>query len=345
MIAPQENASLRKYNSFGLDVKAEYFAAFSSLDDLRELLEWQKRKKLDLLLLGGGSNVLFKGDKLGLVLRNELMGINLVGEDERSYVLESGAGVVWHDLVMHCVKENMAGLENLSLIPGSVGASPMQNIGAYGVEIEQVFEYLDALHLESGEVHRFSHADCQFGYRESVFKRALKGEYCIVKVAFRLQKEANLKTSYGAIQEELERLGGELSIAKVSQAVINIRQSKLPDPKLIGNAGSFFKNPVVSKEKFALIKEKHPNLVAYPSGEGMKLAAGWLIDQAGWKGHDRGAYGVHDKQALVLVNRGGATGEKLFALSTDIIADIEQKFGVRLEREVNMIDSIPKKKD
>lgn len=339
MIAPQENASLRQYNSFGLDVKAEYFAAFSSLDDLRELLEWRKRKKLDLLLLGGGSNVLFKGDKLGLVLRNELMGINLVGEDERSYVLESGAGVVWHDLVMHCVKENMAGLENLSLIPGSVGASPMQNIGAYGVEIEQVFEYLDALHLESGEVHRFSPSDCQFGYRESVFKRALKGEYCIVKVAFRLQKEANLKTSYGAIQEELERLGGELSIAKVSQAVINIRQSKLPDPKLIGNAGSFFKNPVVSKEEFALIKDKHPNLVAYPSGKGMKLAAGWLIDQAGWKGHDRGAYGVHDRQALVLVNRGGATGEKLFALSTDIIADIEQKFGVRLEREVNMIES------
>jgi len=339
MIAPQENASLREYNSFGLDVKAEYFAAFSKLDDLRELLEWRKRKKLDLLLLGGGSNVLFKGDKSGLVLRNELMGINLVGEDERSYVLESGAGVVWHDLVMHCVKENMAGLENLSLIPGSVGASPMQNIGAYGVEIEQVFEYLDALHLESGEVHRFSHADCQFGYRESVFKRTLKGEYCIVKVAFRLQKEASLKTSYGAIQEELERLGGELNIAKVSQAVINIRQSKLPDPKLIGNAGSFFKNPVVSMEEYAQIKENHPNLVAYPSGEGMKLAAGWLIEQAGWKGHDRGAYGVHDKQALVLVNRGGATGEKLFALSTDIIADIEQKFAVRLEREVNMIEA------
>ena len=332
-----QNHSLKPFNTFGLDVKSEYFAQFSNVDKLRELVTWKQRHEKDFMILGGGSNVLFTEDFSGLVMRNELRGITVLEETETIIRVEVGAGEVWHDFVMECVNNDWAGLENLSLIPGSVGASPMQNIGAYGVEIEQRFHSLKALHLETLEIHEFSHSDCAFGYRESIFKNKLKSQYCILSVTFNMLKIPDFQTSYGAIQSELEASGAELSIRNISDAVIRIRQSKLPDPALIGNAGSFFKNPVIDKEAFDIVKAAHPNVVAYPAGDRMKLAAGWLIDQAGWKGEDRGGYGVHDKQALVLVNRGGATGEAIYDLSSAIIDDIQTKYGVTLEREVNVI--------
>ena len=337
MLELLENHSLRSFNTFGLDIKSEYFTRFTSVDELRESMAWKLSKCKDFMILGGGSNVLFTEDFEGLVLRNELFGIQVIGETETFIQVEVGAGEVWHDFVMKCIQNDWAGLENLSLIPGSVGASPMQNIGAYGVEIEQRFHSLKALHLETLEIHEFSHDDCAFGYRESVFKNKLKGQYCILSVTFNMLKTPDFQISYGAIKAELESAGSELSIKSISDAVIRIRRSKLPDPNVIGNAGSFFKNPVVNMESFEKVKAAHPDIVAYPAGNKMKIAAGWMIDQAGWKGEDRGGYGVHDKQALVLVNRGGATGESIYNLSSDIIRDIQEKYGVTLEREVNVI--------
>lgn len=337
MLEIQQNHSLKSFNTFGLDVKSEYFAQFSTVEDLRELVTWKKSLNKDFMILGGGSNVLFAEDFAGLVMRNELRGVQVIEETDDLIRVEVGAGEVWHNFVMECVENNWAGLENLSLIPGSVGASPMQNIGAYGVEIEQRFHSLKALHLETLEVHEFSHADCAFGYRESIFKNKFKGQYCILSVTFNMLKTPDFQTSYGAIQAELEASDSALSIKSISDAVIRIRQSKLPDPAVIGNAGSFFKNPVIEMDAFEKVKNEHPSVVAYPAGDKMKLAAGWLIDQAGWKGKDRGGYGVHDKQALVLVNRGGATGQAIYDLSSDIIADIQEKYGVTLEREVNVI--------
>ncbi|MGB1032377.1 MAG: UDP-N-acetylmuramate dehydrogenase, partial [Flavobacteriales bacterium] len=291
------NQSLKEYNTFGLDVCAEHFTQCSTIEEIKAVVSWQKKNNHKLLLLGGGSNVLLRNDVSGLVLRNELKGVELFGEDEDCFFVKVGAGEVWHEFVMTCVENGWAGLENLSLIPGSVGAGPMQNIGAYGVELEQRFLELEALHLESGEVHVFSHSDCEFGYRESVFKRKLKGEYCIVSVTFKLLKLPELKVEYGAIKSELEKGNEPLTIRSVSNAVIAIRSSKLPNPAEIGNSGSFFKNPIVERSVYEQVHANHPGLVAYPSGDQMKLAAGWLIDQAGWKGHDRGGYGVHDKQA------------------------------------------------
>ena len=337
MVSMLRNQSLKNYNTFGLDVWAEYFMSFSNLEHLKESIAWQRDKGHQLLLLGGGSNILLKNNFSGLVLRNELKGIDLIDEDDDSYLVKVGAGEVWHEFVMKCVEKGWGGVENLSLIPGSVGAGPMQNIGAYGVELEQHFEQLEALHLATGEVHVFSHSDCQFGYRESVFKRKLKGEYGIISVNFKLLKKADVRIEYGAIKSELEKQDEPISMRSISNAVISIRRSKLPNPAEIGNSGSFFKNPIVDLQTYQKVKTTHPNIVAYRFGEQMKLAAGWLIDQAGRKGHDRGGYGVHDKQALVLVNRGGATGQAIFDLSEDIIADVLARYGVNLEREVNVI--------
>jgi UDP-N-acetylmuramate dehydrogenase len=292
-----------------------------------------------LLILGGGSNILFTDDFQGLVLRNEIKGIELVDEDTENVYVKSGAGEVWHEFVCHCIDHNWAGLENLSLIPGSVGASPMQNIGAYGVEIKDVFHELSAYHIASGEIHTFDKQQCQFGYRESVFKRALKNQYIIIDVTFKLHKVAQIKTSYGAIQQELEKMGiFEPTIQDVSKAVIAIRQSKLPDPKVLGNAGSFFKNPVVSIQLFEDIKRNYPEVSFYPVSETeVKLAAGWLIEKAGFKGLRKENCGVHDKQALVLVNYGNSTGQEILNLSTQIIEHIQKLFGLTLEREVNII--------
>lgn len=334
-----EYQSLKSLNTFGVPAQARYFASFDNTDRLRELLNHSIVRNNRRLILGGGSNLLFVNNFDGVVLKNELKGIETLREDEHHYYVRSAAGEVWHDLVMHCIKLNYAGLENLSLIPGCVGASPMQNIGAYGVEIKDVFHSLEAIHIHDGSSKTFSLEECQFGYRESIFKRAEKDNWVITSVTFKLNKRAVLHTSYGAIEEELDKMHlDNVSIKDVSKAVINIRSSKLPDPKKIGNAGSFFKNPVVPIEVYRAIQAHHNNAPSFPIDEHhVKVPAGWLIEQAGWKGKNMGNYGVHDKQALVLVNYGGAEGRQIYDLSTAIIQDIHSRFGIELEREVNII--------
>lgn len=333
-----ENISLKPYNTFGIDVKASLLGRFSSVEELQNLLLECASK--EFLILGGGSNVLFVRDSFeGCVLLNEIKGFDVVEESSDFVIVRAGAGEIWHEFVIKCIDNGFCGIENLSLIPGSVGASPMQNIGAYGVEIKDVFERLEAYHIASGEIHTFSKEDCEFGYRESVFKRKLKGQYVITAVYFRLSKTQNVNTSYGVIEAELEKEGIiSPTIRDVSNAVIAIRKSKLPDPNEIGNAGSFFKNPVVEVSVLENIIKKHPNIPNYPAKTGfVKLAAGWLIEQAGWKGKTLDHYGVHKLQALVLVNYQGATGKEIYDLSTLIIEDVKEKFGVELEREVNII--------
>ncbi len=337
----QANFNLQAFNTFGISVNCTYFGRFSTVEELR--LQMQEVKKLDLpfLILGGGSNLLLTQDFEGVVLRNEIKGITLVSETNDQAIVRSGAGEVWHEFVLNCLDRNLAGMENLSLIPGSVGASPMQNIGAYGVEIKDVFHKLEAFHIASGVIHSFDAEQCAFGYRESVFKRKLKNQYVITHVEFALKKKANVNTSYGAINDELAAQGIQYpSIKDVSNAVISIRQSKLPNPKEIGNAGSFFKNPVVEKSLADQLKIKFEDMPMYPvpndTGK-MKLAAGWLIEKAGFKGMRIDNYGVHAKQALVLVNYGGSSGKEIYDLSTRILEEIETMFGVQLEREVNIL--------
>ncbi|MBO9563505.1 MAG: UDP-N-acetylmuramate dehydrogenase [Niastella sp.] len=332
------NVSLRSYNTMGIDTKARAFATFSDADELSALLA-QRATATPLLVLGGGSNILFTKDYDGLVLKNEMKGINIVKEDANHVYIQSGAGESWHGFVQHCLQRNLAGVENLSLIPGNVGASPMQNIGAYGVEIKDVFEELEAYHIHDKKIHTFSVNDCQFGYRESVFKRQYRDQFIILNVTYRLNKTPRFNTSYGAIEQELQHMGiQELSIQAVSQAVINIRRSKLPDPNEIGNAGSFFKNPSIPAGQYAQLQQSFPGIVGYTNADGsVKLAAGWLIEQCGWKGVRRGDAGCHARQALVLVNYGHATGKEIYDLSEDILQSVKAKFGVELEREVNIV--------
>jgi UDP-N-acetylmuramate dehydrogenase len=334
----QTNISLKPYNTFGIDVKANRFSAFSNTVELAESLNSRKANE-PLLILGGGSNLLLTKDFDGLVLKNEIIGFNLIEETDTDVIVEAGAGEIWHQFVLKCLEHNFAGLENLSLIPGNVGASPMQNIGAYGVEIKDVFEYLDAYEISTGKIKRFSKEDCAFGYRESVFKNIYKDQFVICKVAFRLSKNPKINTSYGAIDSELQKMGiSNPNIHDVSKAVIAIRQSKLPDPAVLGNAGSFFKNPVVPESLVETIKQSYPDVPNYPAESGKrKLAAGWLIEKAGWKGKTIDTFGVHKLQALVLVNYGGSSGKQVYELSSQIIEDIQAKFGVRLEREVNIL--------
>lgn len=333
----QENINITPFTTFGVKVISRYFATFSSIEELRKLLAEVKDQQL--LVLGGGSNMLFRKDYEGITIKNEITGISVIEENEESVLLKVGAGEVWHNFVLYSIEHNLGGIENLSLIPGSVGASPMQNIGAYGVEIKDVFDSLEAIEIATGELHTFSHQDCQFGYRESVFKKELKGKYIIVSVSYKLSKQPKLNTSYGAINSELATRGiTQPSIKDVSDVVIAIRQSKLPDPKEIGNAGSFFKNPVIPKSHYIALQKTYENIPSYPVSEDtVKVPAGWLIDNAGWKGKTIGEYGVHKNQALVLVNYGKANGNDIFQLSEDIIADIYKRYQIKLEREVNII--------
>jgi UDP-N-acetylmuramate dehydrogenase len=337
----QENISLKKFNTFGIDVTARYFSSFSNIDQLKELLSPDSRLLTpdSRLILGGGSNILLTKNFDGLVLKNEVRGIELITEDEHYVYVRAGAGENWHRFVMYCLQRNWAGVENLSLIPGNVGASPMQNIGAYGVELKEVFYELEAFSIKEQKVYTFSVNDCMFGYRDSVFKRKHKGEFTILNVVFRLYKKPKFNTSYGAIELELERMGVQhLSIHAISQAVINIRSAKLPDPAKIGNAGSFFKNPQVTKNQFQNLKGQYPGIIGYENTDGfIKLAAGWLIEQCGWKGFRRGDAGCNENQALVLVNFGSATGKEIYDLSEEVLQSVKIKFGVALEREVNII--------
>ncbi len=334
----QENISLKPFTTFGIDKKAKFFTTVTTLDELKSALLVAKEKQLPVFILGGGSNILLTRDIEGLVIKLEIKGINLVKEDEDQLWAEVGAGEMWHELVMHSIAKDWAGLENLSLIPGTVGASPMQNIGAYGVEIKDVFDSLMAMNRETLELQSFDAEACRFGYRESVFKQTFKDQFVITSVTFRLSKTPNFHLEYGAIREVLAANGiDQPSIRAISDAVIQIRQSKLPDPKEIGNAGSFFKNPTIPNAQFDELKASYPSIPGYPSAEGVKVSAGWLIEQTGWKGKRIGEVGVHAKQALVLVNYGGGSGEEIKKLSEQIQASVYDKFGVQLQAEVNFI--------
>jgi UDP-N-acetylmuramate dehydrogenase len=335
-----KDISLKSFNTFGIDVSAKYFATFTTTDELKELLTYQSTSKNKYFVLGGGSNVLFLKNINGVVIKNELKGIELIKEDAHHYYVKAAAGENWHLFVKHCLKHNYAGLENLSLIPGNVGASPMQNIGAYGVELKDVFESLQALNKKDQTIHTFSANDCVFGYRESIFKRKYKDEFIILNATFRLNKQPVFNTSYGAIEQELEKMGvKELSIQAISQAVINIRSSKLPNPAEIGNAGSFFKNPTIPIKQFQTLRISYENMPHYKVDSNyVKIPAAWLIEQCGWKGYRKGDAGVHKHQPLVLVNYGNAGGEEIYALSQKILESVRSKFGIELEREVNIIN-------
>jgi len=332
----KKNISLKPYNTFGIDVAA---TSFTEVDNIGELKTVLSKNKQTLLILGGGSNLLFTKDFDGLAIKNNLKGISVVKENGTEVYLKVGAGEVWHEFVLFCIENNYAGIENLSLIPGNIGASPMQNIGAYGTEVKDVIVEVEAFNLKDYSIKTFTNLDCKFGYRSSIFKTNEKGNYFITAVTFKLNKEAKINTSYGAIENELKRMEvPSPTIRDVSNAVINIRTSKLPDPKKIGNSGSFFKNPIVPEEQKNKILEKYTDAPNYIQPDGtFKMAAGWLIEKCGWKGKRIGEYGVHELQALVLVNYGGAKGRDIFELSEQIIESVKSKFGIELEREVNIL--------
>ena len=332
------NRSLKPYNTFGIKVDAKHFVEVASAAEIQEARKYLKEHSENFLVIGGGSNILFTKNFDGLVIKINLKGKEHTGEDEKHYYVKAQAGEDWDEFVSYCVDHGYAGIENLSLIPGYVGASPIQNIGAYGVEMKDHFHSLEYLNLSDGSVRTMQTTECRFGYRDSVFKQELKGKVIILSVTFKLDKIPVFKTGYGAIKEELAILGSdELTIKKIREAVIRIRMSKLPDPTETGNAGSFFKNPLVSKVFHDKLKSGFPQLVSFPQSDGTyKLAAGWLIEQCGWKGKRSGDAGVHEKQALVIVNYGNATGSDIISLADQIRASVRKKFNVNLENEVNV---------
>jgi len=333
----KNNITLKPYNTFGIDVKATEFASINSIQELRDVLN---TNPTDLLILGGGSNILLTKDVEALVLQINLKGISVISRSENSVQIEVAAGENWHELVCWCLNENFGGLENLSLIPGNVGTAPIQNIGAYGVELKDSFVSCEALNIKTKELRTFTKEECQFGYRNSIFKQELKGQYIITSVVFELSnQEHSLKTNYGAIETELQNYGIKTpTIQDISKAVISIRNSKLPDPKTIGNSGSFFKNPVVTYSKFEILQTLFPQIQHYKiSTDVVKIPAGWLIDTAGFKGKTFGNFGVHAKQALVLVNYGGASGMDILNLSIQIQKAVKFIFDIDLETEVNIL--------
>lgn len=334
----QKHYSLKQLNTFGIDVNAKFFVEINTEAHLLEIFGNEIVKENKMLILGGGSNMLFTKDYDGLLLKINIKGIKEKREGN-DVLVTAGAGEVWDAFVKYCVAKGYAGIENLTLIPGTVGASPIQNIGAYGVEIKDVFESCTAFEIATGEIKTFDKADCEFAYRESIFKGKLKGKFIITSVTYRLSHIANLQTHYGAINSELERRGIiNPTIADVSEVVAAIRVSKLPDPSTIGNAGSFFKNPIIDKSVFDALLSQFPDIPHYPSPDGrVKLAAGWLIEQCGFKGVVEGNTGTWKNQALVLVNHGGATGQEVYRFSEKIINTVQEKFGVLLEREVNIL--------
>jgi UDP-N-acetylmuramate dehydrogenase len=344
----QKKCNLQKHNTFGIEAQC---AAFVSVKNEIELKSVLTENTLPIYVLGGGSNVLFtKSHYDFLFIKNDIKGIKKVENTEgvsndsttqslNHQIIEIGGGESWHDLVLWCLKNNLGGIENLSLIPGTVGAAPIQNIGAYGVELKDVFVKLEATNLQTLENQTFTHNDCRFGYRDSIFKQELKGKFLITKVYLKLtQKEHKIQTNYGDIQRLLAEWHIiEPTIQDVSKAVINIRQSKLPDPSVIGNAGSFFKNPEITQIQFDALKKDHPNIVGYPTDKGVKIAAGWLIEQCGWKGKRYGNVGVHERQALVLVNYGKGNGLEIKQLAQRIQTSVLEKFDIELMAEVNML--------
>jgi UDP-N-acetylmuramate dehydrogenase len=333
----QNNVSLKPFNTFGVDVRAQQYAEARNDDEVREALAYAAAQDLPLLVIGGGSNLLLTADVQALVLRMASRGIRILREDCSHGLVEAEAGEPWHPFVLWCLEMGLAGLENLSLIPGTVGAAPIQNVGAYGIEIKDVFHSLTAIDRQTGELREFVRDECEFAYRDSLFKRET-GRWLILRVRFLLPRVAELHLEYGPVRERLQQMGIERATPMhVSRAICAIRSEKLPDPAVLGNAGSFFKNPVIAQAQAAELKNRYPGLVGYPQADGqVKLAAGWLIEQAGWKGFRDGDAGVHVLQALVLVNHGQATGTQLLSLARRIQSDIAERFGVTLEMEPNL---------
>jgi UDP-N-acetylmuramate dehydrogenase len=332
------NISLKAYHSFSSEEKAQYFTSIKSNDDIVEISNWCKDKHLPLLVIGAGSNILFTKDFNGLVAKMELMGIKKISESASEVVLQVGAGENWHHFVSYCVQKGWGGIENLSLIPGTVGASPIQNIGAYGVEVKECIESIYAYDTIQNEWITLKNAHCAFGYRTSLFKQS-PNRYIIAQVNFVLQKQPQLKTDYGVIREVLHDKGiKNPSLENIANAIVQIRTQKLPDPKQLGNAGSFFKNPTLPIEQYEQLKAQFPNMIAYPiSDNAYKIAAGWLIEAAGWKGVRKGNVGCYEKQALVIVSYGILSGKEVFDFSEDIIRSVKEKFNIVLEREVNIL--------
>jgi len=332
-----EDISLKPYNTFGIDVKARFFAEALEEEDIIRLATNLREEYHPLLLLGGGSNILFTGDFQGTILRISTKGINVIKEDDNTIWVKACAGENWDDLVKYTVEKGWGGLENLSAIPGNTGTSPVQNIGAYGVEIKDTLYELEVWDLETKSKRIFSNGECEFGYRDSIFKSKLKGRFIILNLTFQLAKKPVLSLDYGNIREELRQVNiNNPTIANVREAICSIRSRKLPDPKLLGNAGSFFKNPVFLPEEYEKLQQSFPGIVSFPQDGKMKLAAAWMIEQSGWKGKRIGNAGVHDTQPLVLVNYGNATGKEILNLGNAIKKSVVDKFGVVLETEVNV---------
>lgn len=338
MIRFFENYNLKPHNTFGVEARCRYFFEFTEPEDLNTFVKSNETwKDLPLFVLGGGSNVLFQKDFEGLVLHPNIPGILKVKEDRQNIWFEVGAGEIWDDFVKYCVDYGVGGVENLSLIPGSVGAAPVQNIGAHGQEISNVIEWVKGYDLEQKIPVEFSKDDCRFGYRDSLFKRELKNRVVITSVVFRLEKFPEFNLKYGQVEEKVKELG-EINLQNIRSAIIEIRSSKLPDVNKSGNAGSFFKNPVVNSVVAEKVRAQFPDVPVYPVNEKrVKLAAGWLIEKAGWKGRREGNVGMHEKQALVLVNYGHATGKEIYDFSEKIMDSVKEKFGIELEREVNCV--------
>ena len=340
MLSVQHNINLQAYNTFGISVYAKDFVSLQTLEQAQELLRSEVFKDQRHLFLGGGSNILFTGHFDGLVAKVDIKGIEIVKEDEENIHLKVGAGENWHAFVMFCVQHNWGGAENLSLIPGTVGAAPMQNIGAYGVEVKNIIDQVEAIEIASGDLQVFTNEACKFGYRESIFKQHYKDKYLISSVTLTLTKKNHrFNVSYGAIEMTLEQNNiQELTVKAISDAVMYIRRSKLPDPAVVGNAGSFFKNPSIQANLHDLLKTEYPSMPSYPGENGLlKVSAAWLIEHCGWKGKTFDNIGVHDKQALVLVNFGGGNGEKIWQLAMDIQQSVREKFSIILQPEVNVI--------
>lgn len=330
---------LKKFNTFGLDVVAKHFIELPTTEEVVKFVKSGKPKVKNKLILGGGSNLLFTRDYDGIVIKPTIGGIHVVREDEHHFWIKAGADIIWHNLVESCIKANFGGIENLSLIPGTVGAAPIQNIGAYGVELKDKLEALEAIDLESGEKKYFKNHECNFAYRNSIFKNELKDKYLIASVVLRLAKQPVLNIEYGNIQKELKASGKkEFSIRDVSDAIIHIRQTKLPDPEKVGNAGSFFKNPVISRDKYKALKIKHPDIPSYNQpGNFKKIPAAWLIDQCQLKGTIHKGAAVHTEQPLVLINHDNATGSDIVELAHKIQRKVEREFAIALEPEVRII--------
>lgn len=334
----KRNVSLKKFNTFGVEAEATLLVEVESVDQLRKTIAFDEVKKLPKLILGGGSNVLFTRDFEGVVILNRIPGISVSEERDDTVLISAGGGVIWHDLVKWSINRNLQGIENLSLIPGRCGASPIQNIGAYGVELRESFYRLAAIDLDNGEFKSFDRSECGFGYRDSIFKRQWRGKLMITGITLELNRHSHLNLSYGAIEQELKKMGiTNPNVRDVSAAVCNIRRSKLPNPDFLGNAGSFFKNPEIGNEQFEQLKRQYPNIVAFPLENGhYKLAAGWLIEQCGWRGKRVGETGSHRDQALVLVNYGKASGNEILDLAYKIIQSVFDRFGVTIQPEVNI---------